>query len=656
MAVQVSYPGIYIEEFAPGAPIEGVGTSKAAFIGTAASGPIDKPTLIQSWDAFKATFGDFIAGPSTGYLGPAVYGFFLNGGTTCYVLRHGTGVKAFAGLDSRQAGANPPPALAAAALQEGAVGNSLQVEVKESSILADKGAAHINIQSAGTDILSIGSDRMTLTVADNSGFAPGDWVLLTDSNDATASAVVESLQANKIILSGPVDAALDFSGGKVRTADLAAGRCVIRLVVPSALTLSTALPRGAMIKITGYDSNGDKISEVCSVESAGGDQVTVSTPLENTYSLADASKPATVESLEFDLIVTDTSSGKSESFLRLAMGADHPNYWRANVVSQFISLALPAVPPIVDDLRPKEDVYSLADGEPDDASAAWGEIRNNPDEYLSKLNAIDEISLVCIPGATDQGVQQAMITHCEAAADRFAILDSDPDAVLQTIPNQLANVVSAKGYAALYFPWILAHNPVSKKDAFWPPSGHIAGIYARSDAERGVHKAPANVAVRGALGLQQRLTDAEQGRLNLKGINVLRVFQGQAQPVVWGARTTASDRNWQYVNIRRLFIFLERSIEEGIRWAVFEPNNLQLWQKLKRTITDFLTRVWRDGALFGAKAEEAFYVRIDEALNPESTRKLGRLYLEIGVCPTYPAEFIVVRIGIWDGGSQISET
>lgn len=655
MAVQVSYPGVYIEEFAPGAPIEGVGTSTAAFIGTAASGPIDEPTLIQSWDAFKATFGDFIAGPSTGYLGPAVYGFFLNGGTTCYVLRHGTGVKAFAGLDSRQAGANPPPALMATALQEGTVGNSLQVEVKESSILADKGAAHINVQRAETNISNIGSDRMTLTVANNSGFASGEWVLLTDSNDATASAVVESLQANKIILSGPVDAALDFSSGKVRTADLAAGRCVIRLAVPSTLTLSTALPRGAMIKITGYDSSSTKISEVCSVESAGGDQVTVSA-LKNTYSLADASKPATVESLEFDLIVSDTSSGKSESFLRLAMGADHPNYWRANVVSQFISLTLPDAPPLVDDSRPKEAVYSLADGEPDNASAAWSEIRNNPDEYLSKLRAIDEISLVCIPGATDQGVQQAIITHCETAADRFAILDSIPDATLQTIPDQLANVVSAKGFAALYFPWILAHNPVSKKDEFWPPSGHITGIYARTDAERGVHKAPANVAIRGALSLQQRLTDAEQGRLNLKGINVLRVFQGQAQPMVWGARTTASDRNWQYVNIRRLFIFLERSIQEGIRWAVFEPNNLQLWQKLKRTITDFLTRVWRDGALFGAKAEEAFYVRIDEALNPESTRKLGRLYIEIGVCPTYPAEFIVVRIGIWDGGSQISET
>jgi phage tail sheath protein FI len=151
------------------------------------------------------------------------------------------------------------------------------------------------------------------------------------------------------------------------------------------------------------------------------------------------------------------------------------------------------------------------------------------------------------------------------------------------------------------------------------------------------------------------MSDQEQGLLNLTGINVIRVFQTGGRPMLWGARTTATDLNWVYVNIRRLFLYLEESIQEGIRWAVFEPNNLQLWQKLKRTITEFLTRVWRDGALFGATAKDAFYVRIDEALNPFSEQALGRLNIEIGVRPTYPAEFIIVRIGIWPGGSEVSE-
>jgi hypothetical protein len=187
-----------------------------------------------------------------------------------------------------------------------------------------------------------------------------------------------------------------------------------------------------------------------------------------------------------------------------------------------------------------------------------------------------------------------------------------------------------------------------------PPSGHVCGIIARSDASRGVHKAPANEIVNGALGVERTMSDVDQGQLNMKGINVVRVFAG-GRPMLWGARTTASDKNWQYVNVRRLFLFLEESIQEGIRGAVFEPNNTGLWAKLRRTITEFLTRVWKDGALFGTKAEEAFYVRIDETLNPDSSRALGRLYIEIGVRPSYPAEFIIVRIGIWQGGSEVTE-
>jgi phage tail sheath protein FI len=173
-----------------------------------------------------------------------------------------------------------------------------------------------------------------------------------------------------------------------------------------------------------------------------------------------------------------------------------------------------------------------------------------------------------------------------------------------------------------------------------------------------VHKAPAGTEalINGVFGVERTMSDTDQGELNDVGINVIRVFKPGGRPVVWGARTTATDTNWQYVSTRRLFLFLEESIEEGIRWAVFEPNNLQLWQKLKRTITEFLTRVWHDGALFGATPKEAFYVRIDEALNPPSTQALGRLYIEIGVRPAYPAEFIIVRIGIWQGDSDVSES
>jgi phage tail sheath protein FI len=194
-----------------------------------------------------------------------------------------------------------------------------------------------------------------------------------------------------------------------------------------------------------------------------------------------------------------------------------------------------------------------------------------------------------------------------------------------------------------------------------PPSGHLAGVYARIDNSRGVHKAPAGLEanLHGTIGVERILGDTEQGLLNLApyGVNVIRVFRG-GQPTVWGARTNAvaaGNTNWQYVNIRRLFLFLEGSITDGIRFAVFEPNNLELWGKLRRSITAFLTKVWRDGALFGAAPKDAFYVRIDDALNPPDQMALGYLTIEIGVRPSYPAEFIVVRIGISPSGATVTE-
>jgi phage tail sheath protein FI len=281
-------------------------------------------------------------------------------------------------------------------------------------------------------------------------------------------------------------------------------------------------------------------------------------------------------------------------------------------------------------------------------------------DALALLERIDDVNLVAAPGRADQDVQLALIAHCENLRDRFALLETPRGAPMigaGGAEGHRPSVNSARGYAALYYPWLSVSSVKSGEAVPIPPAGHVAGVYARTDSHRGVHKAPAGMetTVNGVLGVATTMSDEEQGLLNLMGINVIRVFQAGGRSVVWGARTTATDKNWQYVNIRRLFLFLEESIQEGIRWAVFEPNNLALWQKLKRSIGAFLTQQWRDGALFGAKAEEAFYVRIDEALNPDSERALGRLYIEIGVRPSYPAEFIIVRIGIWQGGSEVSE-
>jgi phage tail sheath protein FI len=181
-----------------------------------------------------------------------------------------------------------------------------------------------------------------------------------------------------------------------------------------------------------------------------------------------------------------------------------------------------------------------------------------------------------------------------------------------------------------------------------PPSGHMAGIWARNDATRGVHKAPANEVVRGVIGLAYQTTKGEQDTLNPNGVNCIRAFPGRGIRV-WGARTVSSDPAWRYISVRRLFNFVEKSIEGGTQWVVFEPNDRKLWARVRRDVTAFLKVVWRSGALFGSTPGEAFYVKCDDELNPPETRDLGQLIIEIGLSPVKPAEFVIFRISQWAG-------
>jgi phage tail sheath protein FI len=204
-------------------------------------------------------------------------------------------------------------------------------------------------------------------------------------------------------------------------------------------------------------------------------------------------------------------------------------------------------------------------------------------------------------------------------------------------------------YAAFYYPWLQVSDPLTGGSITVPPSGHMAGIYARVDTSRGVHKAPANEVVLGALGLNVAVSKNAQGAANEKGVNCIRSLNGNI--LVWGARTLAgpNDADFKYINVRRLFLFLRESIDEGTQWVVFEPNNPALWQKIKRNVTAFLTNVWRDGALFGDTAQEAFYVKCDAETNPPELRDLGQVVTEIGVAVVKPAEFVIFRISQWSG-------
>ncbi len=307
---------------------------------------------------------------------------------------------------------------------------------------------------------------------------------------------------------------------------------------------------------------------------------------------------------------------------------------------------------------------------------------------LSVLEEIDEIAIVGAPGMTDARSYDAVLSHCELMRDRVAVLDS-PDGV--TDLNELTRPATASDsapppdtpapaegegegappppkptgrtprggaprasdYGAAYFPRIKVADPITGALVTAPPSGHVAGVWARTDATRGVHKAPANETLRGALDLTYALTPAEQGLLNTNGINAIRLIGGSIK--VWGARTRSDNPEWRYLPVRRLFTFAEQSILRGTNWMVFEPNDQLLWAQMKRDTRAFLRRLWRDGALFGATEREAFFVKCDAETNPQENIDAGIVTALIGMAPVKPAEFIVFKVsqyapGAADGG------
>lgn len=335
--------------------------------------------------------------------------------------------------------------------------------------------------------------------------------------------------------------------------------------------------------------------------------------------------------------------------------------------------------------RPEKQRLALAPAppaEPAGTSTAGGAVPDGPvrldaSEYVGDaaartgfagLETVDEITMVAVPdlmsahlrGDLDaegvKTVQLAVLSHCEQMGDRVAVLDAPPGMNAQRVRTWRNDEAAFDSrYAALYYPWIKVFDPATGRNTLVPPSGHAAGVWARSDGERGVHKAPANEVVRGAVDLEIRLSKGEQDLLNPIGVNCIRAFPGRGIRI-WGARTLSSDPAWRYLNVRRLFNYLEESILLGTQWVVFEPNDDRLWSSIRRNITAFLTEEWRRGALFGSTAAEAFYVKCDRDNNPPESIDLGQVVCEIGVAPVKPAEFVVFRLAQFsDSTSLVNE-
>ncbi len=677
-----SYPGVYVEEFTPAPPIQGVSTSVAGFIGPAPSGPILEPRLVTSWDQFRQVYGNQ---PLPGfYLWYAVRGFFENEGQRAYIVRVSNASAASMPLYDRVTPPAPPAAVVLKALDVGSGPNTMKVEVKETQALTNL----VAFEHAATINTVVGTDITLASADDAAKFRPGDLVSI-DSDPAPAPrAKVLTIRNDTVTLSQPLASAA--TGGTLRLADLrsADGDRVIRFSVNPPNAASYLVPGTILMLDDGGAPNPAVVATVTreSVTLTGPTQfvtyrVTLRAPVPADYSRAvgGAAPNLTATSCEFDLDITRGAIVERYPFLSLDPLS--PRYYGTlvNPHSRLISLSPPTQP---NPHLPPENL-PVAVGPVAPTVLGVDEALDSllPSDYQNALDALVnvDVNIVAVPDRQDAAVQGFILDHCQGAppkvGDRFAILDSRIGAPITgpgSVADQIGSVTgNGSGFAALYYPWVLvppAPPPpgspppaVVPPNVLVPPSGHVAGVYARIDNSRGVHKAPAGIEanLQGTIGVESVLGDNEQGLLNLPpyGVNVIRVFRG-GQPTVWGARTNAvaaGNTNWQYVNVRRLFLFLEGSITVGIRDFVFDPNTQELWGKLKRSIGAFLTRVWRDGALFGATAKDAFYVRIDDVLNPPDQMALGYLTVEIGVRPSYPAEFIVVRFGIWQGNSSVTE-
>lgn len=583
-------PGMYVEEFVSGGkPMEGVGTSTAGFVGLAEKGPVTgKPQLVTNFSDFKRTYGGYLSENEFGkyrFLAYSVESFFVNGGSRCYVARVApSDAKCAKGYAPKKEGA----VMEFTAKNPGSWGDNIRVSIKEAS-------------KAKTQVLAIMDDLKAkkYKVKSGAGFNPGDVVSFTDKSSTIYTKVVTS-QDNII-------------------------------------TFETELPD------TVVDTNllPAKVIKTCEFTLEVKYKDVVET-YENCSFNIDAATYVEKRIAKSDLITAKyigTSAAQPVQPVQAAKDKDSKDEKKTPAAVSGITAPITAL---------TQMVVSFADGSNGSVANISASDFIGVDNGAGKRTGITAFvdngvcSIMAVPGITDPNVQLTLTAHCEKLASCFAVLDMPRDAKrVQDVINH--RDIFDSDYAALYHPWLTVFDPLDKKNFAIPPSGAIMGIYARTDNSRGVHKAPANEVVRACVGLDCQFNKGEQDILNPKGVNLIRSFPGQGIRV-WGARTATSNPSWKYINVRRLFIFIEESIKANTSWAVFEPNDETLWVRVQRTISVFLTGLWRDGMLAGSSTDQAFFVNIGRETMSQDDIDNGRLICVIGVAPVKPAEFIIFRI------------
>ena len=669
-------PGVYYERIDASAPtIALLRTDIAGFVGIATRGPLHQPLPVQSWRQFQAYFGDFTG---VGYLAYAVRAFFENGGQRCWVVRVGSETTATASVTLKSAG--PVSIWMVSASSPGVWGNDLEISIKETHR-----AQTLTIGSHSTAEYSF--------VASTAGFRRGTHVRLTQGA-ATIHKIVSEVDsgeknaagAKRLLWLHPQDEGRAHfwmeQGSNVRRryddAPLEGVDLIRPILIESIEYTLLVRELGRLVRVyeglslvPDNDRYGPRVVSRLTVDMRSG----------APRVLADVPEPIVIDERRADLQHVSTSLVAIEVPERVALSGGGDGLAQLSTYD-FIG---EDIDPLDSDaarahkargLRTLEGVYEVA-------IVAIPDIHIQPRSPARFSPPPPCIPDPCLPPGTGPGassrppsvgdlppvfpesaiyqVQSALIQHCEKSRDRIALLDP-PYSAARDDKLGVGAVRAWRSrfdskYAAFYYPWLRVVDPLRSPLSLVkeiPPSGHVAGQYARNDFQFGVHTAPANAPLKWAEDVTIFVDDSVHGILNPGGINAIRPLPGRGLRV-FGARTVSSDTDWQYVNVRRLMMMIEKAIEAAIQWAVFEPNSTATRTKLNLTLTNFLLSLWQRGALIGASAEDAFFVKCDEENNRPEERDQGRLVATIGVAPSRPLEFIILRVGRAHNQFEISE-
>ena len=618
-------PGVYVEEVTfRSKSIEGVPTSTTGFAGMTRYGPVQypegpktsEPRLITSFTEFERVYGGLtklLLGtverlPFTAH---AARAFFDNGGKRLYLSR------VFAPTE-------PAP---------------------------------------GTFDYGVASRAITVT----GSATPATWFARWPGNYGNALVETRAVRSKNVAFSYPAtDPVRSLWGPQAKRAKAGAVVEIIPTPLPDPLPSGNDPLSAATLAVVEVDADGRQF-----FRNSGG---TTPTPAaDSVIQLVELQVVVTVSSERVDVYDELGADPQQKRYLGKILQRDDPEdenavvwlKWAAPAPGSFapanlmIALQGNASPRLIGG-------HDGVEVQPDDLKGEPADL-DNADVKATGLEALGEIDLIAIVALPDGGTYDdpdicaqaadRLIAHAELLRYRIAVVDAPAGSSMNEVRNFRGRFDSK--YAALYHPWIEILDPTERPSQgappsrlMLPPSGFVTGIYGRSDIERGVHKAPANEVVRGLTRFEANINKARQDVLNPENINALRFFEGRGNRV-WGARTMSSDPEWKYVNVRRLFIYIEHSIDKGTQWAVFEPNGPRLWANIRQTVEDFLLVLWRDGALLGDKPEQAYFVRCDRTTMTQNDLDNGRMICLIGVAPVKPAEFVIFRIGQWTGDAKV---